>query len=212
MPSCFAKSSISCGPTFLPASIMKYSDRVLGATALSSRYKSSNRPLLIILSTRPILLRCRLTCVSLSIWGLFAVGSLGAIERRLGLTFKLGLAARIATTLWVSWPKGVLPPGLNPLLTIEASGAGCWVHRHLRWLLRRPCAPAISGMFKYKTTPEGAPPSDDERMDAVGGTCRLGRSVIGMLSLNRPTAKCDEILQVRDLIFGFFVRDSYGRP
>jgi hypothetical protein len=67
-------------------------------------------------------------------------------------------------------------------------------------------------MFKYKTTPEGAPPSDDERMDAVGGTCRLGRSGIGMLSLNRPTAKCDEILQVRDLIFGFFVRDSYGRP
>jgi hypothetical protein len=26
-----------------------------------------------------------------------------------------------------------------------------------------------AGMFKYKTTPEGAPPSDDERMDAVGG-------------------------------------------
>jgi hypothetical protein len=64
-------------------------------------------------------------------------------------------------------------------------------------------------MFKYKTTPEGAP-SDDERMDAVGGACRLGRSVIGMLSLNTPTAKCDEILQARDLIFGFFVRDSLG--
>jgi hypothetical protein len=65
-------------------------------------------------------------------------------------------------------------------------------------------------MFKYKTTPEGAPPSDDERMDAVGGTCRLGRSGIGMLSLNRPTAKCDEILQVRDLIFGFLFATLMG--
>ena len=61
-------------------------------------------------------------------------------------------------------PKKVTAEG-----TIEASGAGCWVHRHLHrevrlplrtrrtrkghvGLLRRPPAPAISGMFKYKTT------------------------------------------------------------
>ena len=31
----------------------------------------------------------------------------------------------------------------------------------------------------------------------------VGRSVIDMLSLNRPTAKRDEILQALDLIFGF---------
>jgi hypothetical protein len=67
-----------------------------------------------------------------------------------------------------------------------------------------------AGMFKYKTTPEGAPPSDDERMDAVGGACRLGRSVIGMLSLNRPTAKRDELLQAPDLIFGFLFATLMG--
>src|SRR6516162_3866053 len=66
MPSRFAISSISGGPTFLPASIMKYSDCVLDGAALNSRYKSSNRPLFSILSIRPILLRWRLTCVSLS--------------------------------------------------------------------------------------------------------------------------------------------------
>jgi hypothetical protein len=65
-------------------------------------------------------------------------------------------------------------------------------------------------MFKYKTTLEGAPPSDDERMDAVGGACRLGRSFIGMLSLKRPTAKRDEILQARDLIFGFLFATLMG--
>ena len=68
------------------------------------------------------------------------------------------------------------------------------------------------GNVQIQDDTEGAPPSDDERMDAVGGTCRLVRSVIGMLSLNRPTAKCDEIVQAGDLIFGFFVRDSFGRP
>jgi hypothetical protein len=66
MPSCVARSSISCGPSLRPASIMKYSDRVLDGTAANSLYKSSNRPLFIILSARPTLLRCRLTCVSLS--------------------------------------------------------------------------------------------------------------------------------------------------
>ena len=72
--------------------------------------------------------------------------------------------------------------------------------------------PRDFGNVQIQDDTEGAPSGDDERMDVVGGACRLGRSVIGMLSLNRPTAKCDEILQVRDLIFGFFVRDSYGRP
>src|SRR6516165_8256755 len=66
MPSCFARSSISWGPSLLPASSMKYSDRVLDGTAANSLYKSSNRPLFSILSPRPTLLRCRLTCVSLS--------------------------------------------------------------------------------------------------------------------------------------------------
>jgi hypothetical protein len=46
---------------------MKYSGRVLDGTAANSLYKSSNRPLFSILSPRPTLLRCRLTCVSLSI-------------------------------------------------------------------------------------------------------------------------------------------------
>src|SRR6516165_10886127 len=45
---------------------MKYSGRVLDGTAANSLYKSSNRPLFSILSPRPTLLRCRLTCVSLS--------------------------------------------------------------------------------------------------------------------------------------------------
>ena len=96
MPSCFAKSSISWGPYFRPASIMKYSDCVLGWTALNSRYKSSNRPLFIIRSTRPILLRCRLTCVFLSIGAsqLATCTSFAEIGRPLGLTVKLRLAAR----------------------------------------------------------------------------------------------------------------------
>jgi hypothetical protein len=91
-------------------------------------------------------------------------------------------------------PKKVTAEG-----TIEASGAGCWVHRHLHREVRLPS--------RTRRTRKGAP---DERMDAVGGACRLGRSVIGMLSLNRPTAKCDEIVQAGDLIFGFLFAALLG--
>jgi hypothetical protein len=116
-------------------------------------------------------------------------------------------------------PKKVTAEG-----TIEASGAGCWVHRHLHREVRLPSRtrrtrkgapskaprPRDFGNVQIQDDTEGAPSSDDERMDAVGGACRLGRSVIGMLSLNRPTAKCDEIVQAGDLIFGFLFAALLG--
>ena len=72
--------------------------------------------------------------------------------------------------------------------------------------------PRDFGNVQIQDDTEGVPSSDDERMDAVRGACRLGRSVIGMLSLNRPTAKCDEVVQARDLIFGLFCSRGLDWP
>ena len=76
----------------LPAS---FHHEVFGLRArrdgLNSRYKSSNRPLFIIRSTRPILLRCRLTCVPLSIGASLALDpSLTESESRGRLPLGIG--------------------------------------------------------------------------------------------------------------------------